>query len=88
MLLPGAVIAGQGFDGVGCNFTSGYNQLTAIEIEKTKPANVRIPVWESSCTSKVHYVIYREYLLMKWLDAIVRVCCDLYNLCDGIIVLD
>jgi hypothetical protein len=109
-ILPGDVIlADRGFNieesigSLGASlkipaFTKGRDQLTAIEVEKTRHiANVRIHVERVIGSVRQRFtilsatgVIAKEFYQQKvngviMLDAMVRVCCALNNMCGGIV---
>ena len=82
-------------------FTRGKDQLTVIEIEKTRNiANVRIHVERVIGCVRQHFTILnatgvlpKEYYQQKQddvvlLDAIVKVCCALNNMCGGVVPFD
>ena len=82
-------------------FTRGRDQLTAGEIERTrKIANVRIHVERIIGVIRQRYtilsateVLSKDFVTTKvhgcvLLDAVVRVCCALNNLCQGIVPFD
>ena len=105
-LLPGdVVLADRGFDiaeSVGMMqakpaFTSGKQQLTALEVEDTSSiANVRIHVERVIGSIRQKYSILQSTLPINFvtkradedaplIDRMVRVCCALNNLCDSVV---
>ena len=110
-LLPGDVIlADQGFDiaeSVGTmqarlhipTFTKGKSQLSALEVEETRPiANVRIHVERVIGIVRQKYTILQSTLPINFvtkkanedipvIDKIIRVCA-LTNVCDSVVPFD
>lgn len=80
-------------------FTTGRDHLTAMEIEKTRNiANVRIHVERVIGAVRQRYTILSATAVLSkelyqhkdekgtvMLDAIVRVCCALNNMCGGVV---
>ena len=99
-LLPGdIVLADRGFDVPA--FTKGREQLSVREIESTREiANVRIHI-ESviGAVPQKFSILSAKGVLSKdlaqtnindgvLLDSVVRVCCALNNLCEGVVLFD
>ena len=111
-LLPGdIVLADRGFDiadSVGAfraqlhipTFTKGKNQLSAIEVERTRSiANVRINVERVIGLVRQKFSIFQETLPIDMvikrtgeecplIDRIARVCCTLCNICNSVVSFD